>query len=139
MLTKAALHLCMHGLVVLLIGLLCGIPYGTAIKSKKDEPIRAWKLAHSSLCMGATTIISISSILSQLEMTSSTRWTVVIAWSLCGYGFSFSLPLAAATGVRGLSLCGPLSNKCVYIGNVFGAIGSLVGTLLLLGSIISSL
>ena len=55
-----SLQLLFHGAIVVLIGLLSGIPYGSAITKKKDESvIRSWRVAHSGLAMGGTTILSV--------------------------------------------------------------------------------
>ena len=62
----------------------CGIPYGLSIKSKKDELIRAWKLAHSLLAMG-TTMLAVGAIISHLKMGSCTCHTTVTSWITCGY------------------------------------------------------
>lgn len=43
-----SLQLLFHGAIVVLIGLLSGIPYGSAIIKKKGKSvIRAWRVAHS--------------------------------------------------------------------------------------------
>lgn len=47
-----AIQLTLHGAIVLLIGLLTGIPYGHAITRKPDEnTVRAWRVAHSGLAI----------------------------------------------------------------------------------------
>jgi hypothetical protein len=44
---RGAATLALHGLIVLFLGLLCGMPYGAAIVGAwGEEPVRAWKLAH---------------------------------------------------------------------------------------------
>ena len=139
MMKKLHLHLCLHGSIVLTISLLCGIPYGLAIKSKEEEPTRAWKLAHSSLAMGSTTMLAVGAIIPYLEISSWACQAMVSSWILCGYGFSFALPLAAFTGNRGLNSGGSSANNFVYLGNLVGASGSLVGTLFLLSGIVSTL
>lgn len=54
------------------------------------------------------------------------------AFSISGYAFCVSLPLAAMVGHRGLHSEGPPSAKVVYAGNLIGAWGSMIGALLLL-------
>ena len=50
----AARHLVFHGTVILLVGLLCGAPYGRAINAAAATPIvRSWRVAHVSLPVGA--------------------------------------------------------------------------------------
>lgn len=128
-----AMQLTLHGAIVLLIGLLTGIPYGHAITNKRDEDtIRGWRVAHFGLSMGGTTMIAFSAVLANLELNSI--FSSVLVWSsvVSGYGFAIALPYGAWVGHRGLSLEGSNQNKIVYIGNMIGAIGSLIGTLLLI-------
>lgn len=54
------------------------------------------------------------------------------AFSISGYAFCVSLPLAAMVGHRGLHSEGPPAAKVVYAGNLIGAWGSMIGALLLL-------
>ena len=59
-----SLQLLFHGAIVMLIGLLSGIPYGLAITKEKDESvIRAWRVAHSGLAMGGTTMIAFAAVI----------------------------------------------------------------------------
>jgi len=45
-----AKQLIFHGGVILLAGLLCGAPLGSAVvRRKSEETVRAWRVAHSSL------------------------------------------------------------------------------------------
>ncbi len=47
---RAQQRILFHGLVVLLVGLLCGVPYGQAITHAwGEEAVRAWRLAHFGL------------------------------------------------------------------------------------------
>jgi hypothetical protein len=127
-----ARYLLFHGSIVLLIGLLCGIPYGRAITSKQgDEAVRAWKLAHSSLSLGGATMIAMAAILSSLQVTEIVQWLLAIAWITTGYSFCFALTLEPFVGDRGLSWTGEWSNKVVFIGNIIGALSSLVGSMML--------
>lgn len=49
---EPARHLLFHGVIILLLGLLAGIPYGRAIlKKQQDSLIIAWRVAHSALTM----------------------------------------------------------------------------------------
>jgi hypothetical protein len=131
--TELAIQLTLHGAIVLLFGLLSGIPYGIAINRKQDEDkVRGWRVAHSGLSMGGTTIIAISAVISNLQLEP--LFASILVWSLVvsGYGFSIALPYGAWVGHRGLSIQGTIANKFVYAGNMFGAIGSLIGTLVLI-------
>lgn len=128
-----SLQLLFHGAVVLLVGQLSGIPYGSAITKKKREKIvRAWRVAHSGLSMGGTTMIAFAAVLNLLD--TSTISLSILVWSsvVSGYGFSIALPYGAWVGHRGLTMGKTIENKIVYLGNILGATGSLVSTLALI-------
>jgi hypothetical protein len=127
------IQLTLHGAIVILVGLLAGIPYGRAITSKEDEnKVRGWRVAHSGLAMGGTMMIAFSAVLSNLKLdpifSSIFVWSTVIS----GYGFCIALPYGAWVGYRGLSIEKTIQNNIVYAGNIIGAIGSLIGTLVLI-------
>lgn len=127
-----ALQLLMHSSIVFLIALLCGFPYGSAIVQKKsEETIRAWKLAHVSLSIGATTNFALAGVLSHLQVQETIQWIIAIAFISSAYGFTFSLLLEPMLSERGLSWSGTSANKVVFVGNTIGAIGSLIGAIVL--------
>lgn len=127
------IQLLLHGAIVLLVGLLAGIPYGNAITRKEDDNVvRAWRVAHSGLSMGGTTMIAISAVISHLELDLISNSMLVWSFVTSGYGFCISLIYGAWVGHRGLSIKGPNQNKVVYAGNIAGAVGSLIGTMALI-------
>jgi hypothetical protein len=135
-----AIQLTLHGAIVILIGLLCGIPYSSAIIHKEDEnKINAWRLAHSSLAMGGTTIIAFSTVISNLKLEPILSSILVLSSAGSGYAFAIALPYAAWVGYRGLTNEKPAKNQVVYVGNIVGAIGSLVATLVLIIGCINTL
>jgi hypothetical protein len=134
-----ARHLLLHAMIVYLVGLLAGIPYGAAIKrNDSEERIRAWRLAHGSLVVGATMMVAISAILSHLNVGRLERWLIAGSLIASGYGFAFALPVAAVVGQRGLTASRPLSNQVVFAGNSVGAWASLVGTVVMLHACLMS-
>jgi hypothetical protein len=135
-----ARYLLFNGSIVLLVGLLCGAPYGAAIvKKQSDEVIRAWKLAHGALSLGATTEIAMSSAFSLLSVDRSILWAICISYIISGYAFCFALVIKPFVGDRGLSWAGTWQNKLVYLGNVTGATSSLIGTVILVYASFKSL
>ena len=120
-------------LIVLLSGLLAGIPYGIAILKKSNERlINAWRVAHSALPMGAILLLVISVSFSGLNVAINLKWAISILFIISGYGFMVALLLGPVVGHRGLSSRGSLAAKLIYSGNVLGAITSLFGTVVLL-------
>lgn len=127
-----AKYLPLNGAIVLPVGLLCGVPYGTAIKRKNEELIRAWKLAHLSLSLGGATMIALAAALSLLGNQEILKRTVPISYIASGYGFCFSMVSEPFLCARGLSWSGTRNNKIVCVGNSIGALASLVGTIALI-------
>ena len=128
-----ARHLLFHGGIVMLIGLAAGFPYGRAISGNRSEDlVRGWRVAHASLCMGATTMFAVSAVLSALAVDAAVKWVAAVAYIACGYGFSVGVILAPLVGHRGLRPGGPLGNQLVFAGYAVGVAGSLVGTATLL-------
>jgi hypothetical protein len=124
----AARHLVFHGSLVLLFGLLLGAPYAKAIKrNAPTNIINSWRVAHLSLPIGATLMFATASLLSSLAVSSSIMWLIAISLIVSAYGFCVSTPLAALTGQRGLASDGVGLGKLVYLANMVGAWGSIVG------------
>lgn len=125
-------QLVFHGAVVLLVGLLCGAPYGRAVNQHAPAHIvHSWRVAHLSIPLGAALMFAIAAILSNLRGGASLKWAVTIFLIVSSYSFCLSLPLAAVVGHRGLSSRGPTSAKLVYAGNMVGAVSSLMAAVTL--------
>ena len=126
-------QLILHGGMILLAGLLCGAPLGSAVvRGKPEETIRAWRVAHSSLVMGGILLLAVAGIVAQLQLSAWALGLMVWAFVASSYGFAVVLPLGAHYGHRGLTSDPPLLNRVIYFGNTIGAMGLLVGTIVLL-------
>lgn len=75
---------------------------------------------------------AVAALLSPLSIGIFLKWMISGAFIACGYGFGLALPLGAAVGHRGLAPTGPTVNRVIYLGNMVGVMGSLVGTIALL-------
>lgn len=128
----SARHLALHGAIVLLFGLLCGVPYGRAIiRNVPAHIVHSWRVAHASLPMGAILMLAVAALLSSFSVVAEVRWVIAVALIVSSYSFCFSLPLSAVVGHRGLSLQGPFAAKLVFAGNVIGSLASVVAALVL--------
>jgi hypothetical protein len=128
----SAHHLAFHGSVVLLFGLLCGVPYGRAInRNAPAHTIHSWRIAHASLPMGAILMFAVAALLSSFDVINQVKWFIAITLIISVYAFCFSLPLAAIAGYRGLSSRGPLVAKLIFFGNMLGSMASLAASLAL--------
>lgn len=128
-----ARHLLFHAAVILLVGLLAGIPYGKAILHKRPEPlVHAWRVAHGSLVLGAALMIAVPAAMSSLQVLLVVKQALAAGFIVSGYGFAFALILGPLVGARGLQYQGSQAARAVYLGNIGGVVGSLAGSLLLL-------
>jgi len=129
----ASKHLFFHGSVVLLAGLLSGIPMGTAIiNNRGEDTVRAWRVSHSGLAMVGIMMLAIAATIPHLRTGDLTRWVMVWSYVISGYAFTVALLLGAWKGHRGLSPRPPFLNRIVYGGNMIGALGVLMGTLIVI-------
>lgn len=125
-------HLIFHGSVILLVGLLCGAPYAQAIIRRKPEAtIHAWRVAHLSLPIAGILLFALVAVVPQLQLSAFVVALMVWAFVVSSYAFTVALTLGAHYGHRGLTPKPPFLNRIVYVGNVLGAIASLVGAVLL--------
>lgn len=125
-------YLLLHGSIVLLVGLLSGSPMGNAINKRKgEETIRGWRVAHSGLVMGGLLLLVMAVVVPHLGLSSLLAYSLVGCFVVSGYGFVVALPLGAWKGHRGLKPNPRGINHIVYAGNIIGALGSLLGTLIL--------
>ena len=125
-------QLILHGTICMLIGLLCGAPLGRAINNDHgDAAIHGWRVAHLGLSLGGPLLYSVAAILPRF--TGGGIMNGVVAWSFVAsvYGFILALPPGAAIRERGLQPKSGLA-QLVYVGNLVGAAGALIGTIALL-------
>jgi hypothetical protein len=124
-------HVIFHGAVVLLIGNLCGIPYGDAIgRSLADDVIRAWRVAHTGGVTGGLSLVALGAVLHRL--TFGEAFLKVLVWSLLvgTYCITLGFLTAAVVGVRGINPEGPLLNSMVHVAYMAGALGVLACSVL---------
>ncbi|MBC8107205.1 MAG: hypothetical protein H7Z14_11495 [Anaerolineae bacterium] len=128
-----ARYLVFHSAVVLLAGLLVGVPYGRAVRrNESDLVLRSWRLAHDTLTLGPTLGLAIAAVLSSLAVGAPIKSWIAWTWIVSNYGFCCSLPLAAVTCQRGHTMNRPLSNQLAFAGNMIGLGASSVGAVVLL-------
>jgi hypothetical protein len=136
----SARYLVFHGTIILLIGLLCGAPYGRAINGRAAAHIvHSWRVAHLSLPIGAILMFAVATLLASFTVVGQIKQLIANLLIVSGYSFSVALPLAATVGERGLSHRGSFKAKAVFAGNVLGAVTSLLASLALVYAAFESL
>ena len=133
-------YLTFHGTIILLIGLLCGAPYGRAInKGTAAHIVNSWRVAHLSLPIGAILMFVVATLLASFMVAADIKQLIADLLIISGYSFAVALPLAALVGERGLSHRGSLAGKAVFLGNIVGAATSLLASLALIYAAFKSL
>ncbi len=122
-------RLVFHGAIVLLVGLLCGLP--TVIESS-NESVRFWHTAHEALIMMGIWILAESSVLSALVL--GRREATALVWSLLtmGYGFMIALVIGGVIGASAFEPGGTPATFTAFLGAVVGILGAVVATALTL-------
>jgi hypothetical protein len=129
---SAPARLVFHGAVVLLLGLLCGIPFAQVLTSGGDpELARAWRVAHVGIAAGGIWGIATGPALRHVALGARGASWLVGALLVSMYGFAGALILGPLAGVRGLVAQGPPVNLLVYAGNMVASVASVIAAVLL--------
>lgn len=124
--------LAFNGAIILLYGLLTGIPYGRAVVRKApDHIVHAWRLIHLALSVGAVLMFSVAALLPSFNVAQTLKQTISISLIVTAYSLGTAMTLGALIGERGLALKGTPGAKIVYIFNAIGAFASLVAAVVL--------
>ena len=124
---RAQRQVLFHGLIVLLVGILCGVPYGQALTHGwGEEAVRGWRLAHFSLVFGGVWLLAVAAVSHLLVLSRRGITILVCSVVTSGYAFMLALIVGASGGVRGLEATGPVLNLVAFVGNVVASVASLV-------------
>lgn len=127
------IYLLLHGAIVVLAGLISGIPYWTAIIRNKDKVvIQVWRIAHSFLVMDGIFMLVAGLAVPYCALGGQAVLGLVWSLILAGYGFVWAFVVGALKGVRGLTVKPYGLNTVIFIGHLVGASGSLAGTIILI-------
>ena len=121
-------RLVLHGAIMILLGMISGFPYGSAVTGGEDP--RAWRMAHLEGVLNGLMAIAIGAAGARILLSEGLQrllfWSLVIA----GYGNVLASMLAAASGQRGLEPAGDLANNLVFAGFMLAVVGVLVALIL---------
>jgi hypothetical protein len=136
---RAQLRILFHGLVILLVGLLCGFPYGRAIRLQwGEEAVRAWRLAHFGLVVAGLWLMVVAGVSHLLVLTTRTIALLLYSLLTSAYGVTIATLIEAVGGVRGLEPASPGLNVVAFLFNVIGAVAALVWiAVMILGTVVA--
>jgi len=72
--TDVSMHFYFHGLVILAVGLLGGVPFATAIRTGNGREV-AWRVVHAGASSGGALVIAMGSMIGHLGMSG--RWNAI--------------------------------------------------------------
>lgn len=126
-------YLLLNGSLILLVGILSGLPYWlTIIRRKEQEAIRAWRVAHSFLIMDGIMMLMVGLIIPALPLDELTVWVMVWAFIISGYGFVLAFTIGAWKGYRGLTPKPYGLNTILFGWHIIGTLGSLIGVVIVI-------
>ena len=123
------LRLVLHGAIVLLVGLLCGLP--TTVESLSGSE-RHWHVAHEGLIMMGVWMLVSSSILSGLLLGAKEAAALFWALLAMGYGFLVSLVIGGVIDADVFSPGGTVANNVAFVCSVLGIGGAIIAASLII-------
>ena len=131
MIRQPTAYLLLNGSIVILVGLLTGLPLKTAIV-KQRENLNAWRVAHSVLLMDGLLMVMAGITVPHLLLDGYAVWVLVGSLVAAGYGFVAAFTLGPLKGVRGLTVKPYGLNTLLYGAHTIGAVGSLLGVMIMI-------
>ena len=123
---KLRARIVLHGVIVMGLGLVAGIPYASAIASGAAEPVRAWRMAHLEGVLNGLVAIALAAAGGLLVLSPGQQRLLALSVVGMAYGNVVASALGAATGNRGLAPGGSLVNTVVYLLFVAAVLGIVV-------------
>ncbi|MGD8742372.1 MAG: hypothetical protein PVH46_03030 [Granulosicoccaceae bacterium] len=132
-----AVHLALHGALVLTISIVAGLfLYRSILNNTKQS---AWHLIHAGGTARGIMLIALAAI---IELPDLPFWQLsTMAWLIIFFAWTsvLAMLLAAASGERGLRCSGSLANKVVYVLYGMGTLAIFPGCLLLIYGLFNAL
>ena len=120
-----------NGAIVILLGLLAGIPYAFVVTGQMAGEERAWRMAHMEGLLNGMLALLAAGVWDAIVLSAGQRRWLALSLIVAAYGNVIASILGASFGVRGLALGGPVVNSIVYLLFVIAIVGVLAGVVLL--------
>ena len=134
---RVRLRLILHGGIILLAGLLCGLP--TAVESLQGDAVRLWHTAHEALIMMGVWMLASTAVVPLVTLPEvEARWLPRCLVAM-GYGFLVALILGSAVGVSPFSPGHTPLSMLAFVAAVVGIAGAIFGALLTIRGAAASL
>lgn len=125
--SRAQASLVFHGIAVILLGLLAGIPFALVISGDLAGDVRAWRMAHLEGVLNGLVMLGVGAAGRHVLLSAGQTRACVLGLLAAGYGNVVAAAIGASFGVRGLSPAGPAANFLVFALFSVAIVGVLVG------------
>lgn len=116
-----------HGILVIVLGLLAGIPYALVIEGDLMGDLRAWRMAHLEGVLNGMLMLVISAAGGSIVLSEARAQLLLWCFVVAGYGNLTASVLGASFGVRGLTPAGPAANFITFLIFMAAVVGVLLG------------
>ena len=125
-------RLVLHGSVILLIALFCGLP---SVVEVSGGTTRMWQAAHAALLLMGVWIFAAAAVLGFIVLKEIETFVLTRALIVAGYSLSFAAIVQAITGVRALGPSTSIVELSVFVANLIVVLASfLSASLTLIGA-----
>lgn len=133
-------YLVLHGLIVLLAGVLAGVPFWLVIIRKKgNEVIHGWRVAHSFLCMYGMLMLIVGLLSPHLIIGESIASVLLWSFVTAGYSFAIAFIVGAWKGYRGLTPWPYGLNTFLNVCHIIGISCSIIGIVIIIYSYLKAI
>ena len=122
-------RLVLHGAVVLLVGLLCGLP---TVSEDAGGVERHWHTAHEALIMMGVWMFAAAGILPALVLPQREQRALIWSLLLMGYGFATALVVGGIAGVSAFQPGNSPVNVAAFVAATAGILGAVMAALITL-------
>jgi hypothetical protein len=137
MMERLALHLALHGTIILIASLVAGLLLHKAIRL--ERPVSAWHLAHAGGSGRGVMLIALAAIIQLIAFSPSQLSAFV--WLIIAFAWTSmaAMVIAAASGERGVTWKGSFTNRLVFALYVASAVTAFPAAVMLLVGLVSRL
>ena len=137
---RSVLQLAFHGVMLVALSMLVGLPFADAITAHSGPEVeRAWRVAHASLVAAGTLYVAIAAIAHHLILPRPAAAFVTWSFVLSAYAFAFAFVVGPFVGARGLEPTGPPLNVLIFAVLVPSLLASFLSVLIVLWGLFAAL
>ncbi len=116
-----------HGVVVIVLGLLAGIPFAFVISGDLVGSLRAWRMAHLEGVLNGLVVMAVAAGGGVMSLSAGQQRWLAAGLIMAAYGTVVASIVGASFGVRGLMPTHPLSNLFVFLLFTLAIVGVFLG------------